>query len=255
MRVWKRVVVGALLAALVGAAAVRCEASLQALLTGWGKAWELGALFFPPKWSESGEMVRAAGETLMMALTGTLLGAVAAIGAALAASSNLVPGPVRMTVRVLMGIERSLPEILTVLFLVAAFGIGPLAGVLGLAVASVGMLGKLLADAVEETEPTLLEAVRATGASWSQVVRYAVLPEVLPALLGNTLFRFEVNVRNSVILGAVGAGGIGQEIFHSMGMLEYDRATLAVIASFALVLSAERLSEFLRSRLLREGAA
>jgi len=151
--------------------------------------------------------------------------------------------------------ERALPEVISLLFLVVAFGLGPFAGILALALGSTGMLGKLLADAIEEVDPRIQESVEAAGATHWQMIRYALVPELLPSILGNTLFRFDVNVRSSVVLGAVGAGGVGQEIHRSMGMLQYDRATLAVLCSLVLIFGSERLSDFLRGRLLRQGVS
>ncbi len=209
---------------------------------------------FPPLWSAGDEIVTAALETIVLAAAATLLGALLCVPVALAASRNLAPGWLRLPVRVLLGVERALPEILTLLFFVVAFGLGLLAGILALAFASVGMLAKLLADSIEEIDPRVREGLDATGATLWQTIRYAILPQIFPALIASVLFRFDVNMRSSVILGAVGAGGIGKEIFRSMGMLQYNRATLAVMASLLLVLAAERVSDALRKRWLTETA-
>jgi phosphonate transport system permease protein len=123
-----------------------------------------------------------------------------------------------------------------------------------LVIGSIGMLGKLVGDAIEEIDSRTVESVACVGASSAQVIRYAVLPQVLPSLVANSMFRFEVNIRASVLLGAVGAGGIGYELTTAMSQVEYSKATSAAIVSFALVLAAERVSDFLRSRLLSHGA-
>ena len=149
--------------------------------------------------------------------------------------------------------ERALPEIIMLLLLVAALGVGPFPGVMALAIGSIGMLGKLLADAIEEIDPRVLESVESVGATRWQVIRHAVLPEVMPALLANSIFRFEVNIRASVLLGAVGAGGIGFELNKAMNMLEYERVSVAILVTLALVFTAERGSDFLRRRVLDGG--
>ncbi len=253
-RALRRLMALVVLAALVVPAAITCEISVSLLGKGWGKSGEFIRDFFPPLWSAMDEMAEAAAVTLLLAAAATLLGVLFSFPVGLAAARNVVPGWLRLSVRVLVGIERALPEVLSLLFLVVAFGLGPFAGIIALAIGSVGMLGKLLADAIEEVDPRVQESVEATGATRWQMIRYALIPELLPAILGNALFRFDVNVRSSIVLGAVGAGGVGQEIHRSMGMLQYDRATLAVLCSLALILASERLSDYLRGQLLRGGA-
>jgi len=233
--------------------AFRCNVSPSDFARGIGKALPLLAMFYPPEWSAFARMVRPIGITLELALVGTVLGTCLSVPFALAASSNVAPSWLRWTSRSLIAFERGLPEIVTLLLCVVAFGLGPLPGVIALSIGSIGMLAKLLADAIEEIEPHVLESVRATGATGWQVIRYAVLPEVFPSLLANCLFRFEVNVRASVLLGAVGAGGIGYELNVAMESLEYPRATVAVLASFLLVFFSERFSDFLRARILAGG--
>ena len=115
------------------------------------------------------------------------------------------------------------------------------------------MLAKLLADAVEEIEPSMLEAVAATGATRSQVIRYAVIPQVLPALLSNALFRFEFNVRQGIILGAVGAGGIGYVMSSAMNSLDFQKASMATLLTLGLVFCSERISDRLRARIFQGG--
>jgi phosphonate transport system permease protein len=115
------------------------------------------------------------------------------------------------------------------------------------------MLAKLLADAIEEIEPQMLEAVEVTGATRSQMIRYAVIPQILPSLLANGLFRFEVNVRAGVILGAIGAGGIGYVMSTSMRSMDYQRASMATLLTLVLVFGSERISDFFRGRILGGG--
>lgn len=245
----RRMAMLAALALLTALAAWKCEITPELFTKGFGRFGEFSSEFFPPMWEAWREIVDAVGLTLVLAAAATLLGFLFCFPVALAGAHNIAPPWLREPVRMLIRMERALPEILALLFFVRAFGIGPFAGVIALAGSSIGSLGKLLADAIEEADPLVLESVTATGATRWQMIRYAVIPEVFPALASNTIFRFDQNVRSTVVLGAVGAGGVGAEIFRSMGMLLYSRATLAVLGSLLLIFASERLSTWLRARL------
>jgi phosphonate transport system permease protein len=241
------------LVALIVLASRVCGVNLVTFTEGIGKGLILLKLFVPPAWSEFPDMLQPIGATVVMALSATVLGTLLSVPCALAASSNVAPGWLRSTMRFLIGFERGLPEIVLLLFAVAALGLGALPGLIALSISSVGMLAKLLADAMEEIEPQLLESIAVTGATHAQVIRYAVIPQILPSLFANALFRFEVNVRASVLLGAVGAGGIGYELSIAMASLEYQRATMAILSSLVLVIASERTSDFFRARILSGG--
>jgi phosphonate transport system permease protein len=210
-------------------------------------------MFFPPDWSAFREMLQPLAVTMVMAIIATILGVLLSLPCALAASSNLAPAPLRLMMRGFIALERGLPEIIQLLLLVAVFGLGVIPGLVALSLSSIGMLAKLLADAIEEIEPHMLEAVAGTGATSSQVIRYAVIPQILPALFANGLFRFEFNVRAGVILGAVGAGGIGYEMSTSMRSMDYQRASMAALMTLLLVFLSERISDFFRARILGGG--
>jgi phosphonate transport system permease protein len=239
----------------VAVAAWRCNVSIADLARGIGKGLEMRSFFFPPDWTSVPRMIVPALQTVLIAAVATPIGAALSIVCGLAGARNIAPPWLRLTTRSLIALERGIPEIVITLILVAAFGIGPLAGVATLAIASIGMLGKLLGDAIEEIDPRTVESVACVGATRAQLIRYAVLPQVLPSLVANSLFRFDVNIRSSVLLGAVGAGGIGYELTVAMEQFEYSKATVAVVLSLLLVFAAERCSDYLRSRLLGgEGA-
>lgn len=241
------------LGALIWGAAVLCKVDVGAFLPGLAKGSEVLRFFFPPEWSALREMVTPALTTVLLAAVATPLGVLLSVFFGLAGARNLAPAWLRSPARVLIGVERALPEIIVLLLLVAALGVGPFAGVIALAIGSVGMLGKLFADAIEEIDAKVIESVESVGATRWQVIRHAVLPEVMPALLANSIFRFEVNLRASVLLGAVGAGGIGFELQKAMALLEYERAMMAVLVTLLLVFGAERVSDFLRKRVLDGG--
>jgi len=244
---------GAVLAVVVAFAARRCEVNGADLIKGLGKGVDLFRLFFPPDWDAFPRMLAPAMMTVLVAAVATPIGAVCSIAVGLASARNVAPPWMRLTMRSLIALERGVPEIVTLLVLVAAFGMGPFAGVIALVIGSVGMLGKLVADAVEEIDARTVESVACVGATRAQLIRYAVLPEVMPSLLANTMFRFEVNISASVLLGAIGAGGIGYELTLSMNQLEYHKATVAACVALLLVFVAERASDALRSKTLAGG--
>jgi len=238
------------LTVLVLFAAWECEVSLADLVNGLRKGLSMLDLFFPPDWQAFARMVQPALATVAVAALATPIGAVCAVIVGLAGASNISPFWLRLTTRSLIAVERGIPEIVLLLVLVAAFGMGAFAGVIALVIASIGMLGKLVADAIEEVDAKTVDSVECVGATRAQIIRYAILPQVFPSLVANTMFRFEVNIRSSVLLGAVGAGGIGYELTTAINQLEYRKATVAAIVSLTLVFLAERGSDALRSRIV-----
>ena len=251
---WQQTATAIALVLLIGFASHMCEVQWKSLLLGVHKGLPIVGMFFPPAWSGAAGMLQPLGVTAVMALTATILGMCLSLPCALAASSNLAPAPLRLLMRLFIGLERGLPEIVQLLLLVAIFGLGPVPGLVALSLSSIGMLAKLLADAIEEIEPAMLESVASIGATRSQVIRYGVIPQVLPALLSNGLFRFEFNVRQGVILGAVGAGGIGYVMSSSMNSLDYQRASMATLMTLGLVFLSERVSDLLRGRIFKGGS-
>ncbi|MBX9921522.1 MAG: ABC transporter permease subunit, partial [Mycolicibacterium frederiksbergense] len=145
---------------------------------------------------------------------------------------------------------RAVPELILAVVFVAALGLGPIAGTCALAIGSVGFLAKLVADAVEEIDPGPMEAVRSVGGGWWKTLFSAVIPQSMPALVGSSLYLFDVNIRTSTVLGIVGAGGVGFLLFESIRTLNFDVAGAIVIIIFVIVYSIERLSGWIRSRLV-----
>lgn len=241
---------GAVLFLLTALALWRVDANVADLASGITKGVSIFRLFLPPAWSAFPSMIQPALVTVLLALTATPIGAACALAFGLAAARNVAPPWLRASARTAMAFERGLPEIVILLILVAAFGLGPFAGIIALVIGSVGMLGKLVGDAIEEIDPGTVDSVACVGATHAQMIRFVVLPEILPALLANMMFRFEVNIRASVLLGAVGAGGIGYELTLAMNQLEYGKATVAAFISFVLVFVSERASNLIRSRVL-----
>jgi phosphonate transport system permease protein len=178
------------------------------------------------------------GDTLLMAYVGTLLGATGGFLAGLLAAANITPGaPLRWAVKRLAEVCRTVPEIVFALVFVIAFGLGPLPGVLAIAIHTFGALGKQFSEIVENIDLKPVEGATAAGASWPAMARFAVVPQVLPGFLGYTLLRFEMNVRGAAVLGFVGAGGIGQDLVEAVRKFYYnDVAALLVLIILTVVL-------------------
>ena len=231
---------------LIGVSSYQAEVNLVELIRELPEGASKLAEFWPPDWSALPELIEPALVTLLMALIPLPIGLILAVPLALAAANNLSPNWVRLPVRIYITLQRNLPEFILVLLLVRAFGLGPLPGIVALVFGSLGMLGKLVADAIEEIDKSILDNVAITGANWFQTVRYAVIPCVLPNIIANTIFRFEINMRQAGLLGAVGAGGLGWELSYSLNLLEYERVTMTFLVLLGLIAGAELISDRLR---------
>ena len=188
-------------------------------------------------------------ETSQMAALGTLAGALAAVFLAFPAARNLAPTPwlYHLARRGLEAV-RTVPEIVYALIFVWAFGVGPLAGILAIALHTAGALGKLFAEVIENAEMNPWEGLRASGANWAQSCRYAILPQVLPNLISYILLRFEINVRGASVIGFVGAGGIGQELYLVIAQNYYEEISAIVVLIILTVFLIDLASEKLRHR-------
>jgi phosphonate transport system permease protein len=185
-------------------------------------------------------------ETSQMAALATLGGAVVATLLCFPAAANLAPTrAVHFAFRRVLELFRSVPDIVYALILVWTFGVGPLAGILAIALHTVGALGKLFAEVVENADMRPWEAVRAAGGTWAHGVRFAILPQVLPNFLSYVLLRFEINVRGATVIGFVGAGGIGQELYTVISFNYYQEIgaiiVLIILAVSLIDLTSERL--------------
>jgi phosphonate transport system permease protein len=190
-------------------------------------------------------------DTVVMAFLGTLLGAAGGFLLSFPASRNLVAGRwLYFATRRLLELARAVPELVYALIFVFAFGLGPLPGVLAIAVHTFGALGKLFAEANENVDSRPIEGVRAAGGNWFQVMRYAVVPQVLPNFASYALLRFEINVRSAAILGFVGAGGIGIELYTVIRQFIYTDISALVLLIVATVALIDMACERLRHQLI-----
>ena len=191
-------------------------------------------------------------ETFMISLLGTLLGVIICIPATWFGALNITPfKPITYPLgRFLMTISRSIHEIVWALFFVAVFGLGALPGILAIAVRSVGFIAKMSAEAIEDIQLGPLDAIRATGANRFQVLLFAILPQVLPQVMGVILFEWEINIRRSAILGLVGAGGLGLVFFRQMNTFNYHGVTTVIIAILGIIIIGEIVSHYTRKRMI-----
>ena len=219
----------------------------QGLERGW--AFVQGFLQ-PDFFSRSDDIWIGFKESITMTITSTALGVLLSIPIAVGAARNLAPTWVLLLCRSIIAISRTLNEIIVAIFLVAMFGFGPFAGFLTLTFATIGFMAKLLAEDMEEIQASQLEALRSTGAGYLQILDFAILSQVLPRLIGLSLYRLDINFRESAVIGIVGAGGIGATLNTAMDRYEFDSAAAIILIIIVIVMLTEYLSGWLRRKML-----
>jgi phosphonate transport system permease protein len=247
-----RFVFSGLLVVTTLASLVVLEINPLSLLTWVGPSIEVFTRMIPPNFDALGaDLWEAAVQTVAIGVVSTAIGVVLSIPVGIVAARNVTPHQaVYWVARGWILVVRAVPELILAVVFVAALGLGPIAGTCALAIASIGFLAKLVADAVEEIDRGPLEAVQAVGGGWWKTLFAAVIPQAMPAIVGSSLYMLDVNVRTSTILGIVGAGGIGYLLFESIRTLNFDVAGAIVLVIFVIVYAIERLSGWIRSRLV-----
>jgi len=226
------------------------QARPQDLVTGVHGMADIIRRSMPPDFAQFPSTLWPTLETVDIALFGTIVGIAIAAPLAMLAAANMTPSrPLYYAARAAIGFARAVPDLVWALLFVTAVGLGPFPGGLALGVHSVGMLGRLFAETIEHMEMAPVHALEAAGARRIQVFTHGILPSLLPALLGISLYRLDENIRSSLVLGFVGAGGIGFELLTAMNLFQYREVSLLLIIIFIIVLGAERLSARLRQRL------
>ncbi len=226
--------------------------------TDWERMGSLGEVlasagrFFGIDFSLIPNLFEPAIETFMISCLGTLLGVIICVPAIWFGALNITPfKPITYPLgRFMMTISRSIHEIVWALFFVAVLGLGALPGIFAIAVRSVGFIAKMSAEAIEDIELGPLDAIRATGANRFQVLLFAILPQVLPQVIGVVLFEWEINIRRSAILGLVGAGGLGLVFFRQMNTYNYHGVTTVILAILGIIIIGEIVSHFTRKRMI-----
>ncbi|WP_108485376.1 phosphonate ABC transporter, permease protein PhnE [Oceaniglobus ichthyenteri] len=212
-----------------------------------GKQFVL-AFTSPDFTTRSGDIYAGMVESIVMTVTSSVVGIAISIPIALGAARNIAPLPIYLICRAIIAVSRALQEIIVAILLVAIFGFGPLAGFLTLSFATIGFLAKLLAEDIESMDKVQAEAIRASGAKWLQWVNYGIQPQVMPRLIGLSIYRFDINFRESAILGLVGAGGIGATLNTAFDRYEYDTAAAILLIIIVIVMALEYLSGIIRAR-------
>lgn len=226
------------------------QVDLARLVTGLPKLGHWIAQAWPPKLEELPLFLQRMAETVAMAAIGTTAATLLAIPMAVLASRNITPFPkLYLPTRWFLNALRGIDSFVFALLFVAAVGLGPFAGVIGIALHTWGSAAKFFADHIENAQMGPLEAVRTTGAGRYTAILYALLPDVLPVLLSTTLFWWEFNVRASTVLGVVGAGGIGLELKNSMDLLDFARLFTIIALILIVVTLLDQFSGWLRKRL------
>lgn len=225
------------------------------IMQGLGRLGQVFSFMFPPyiwtEWSEFSEILNGLGETLAMAFMGTLLGAAFAFPLAFVGAKTINRmNWLRLGFRRGFDVIRSFETLILALIFIRAFGLGPLSGVLAIAVAEIGVFAKLYSEAIENASNKPVEGVVASGGSGTQAIRYAILPQVFPVLLSITLYNFESNVRSGTILGIVGAGGIGFLLSDRIQAYMWDQAWSIIFLIIAMVYLIDWLSGLIRARFI-----
>lgn len=236
---------------LFGWSAISVDLKWSRLLTAPADMWRLfGVMFGDLPWGDLDKMTGLMWDSIAMAWIGTLIAALFAIPLSFLAAENLVGRPIAWVVRQIFNVLRAVPEIILALLFIPVFGLTPMAGVLAIGVGSIGSLGKLFYEIIENISPGPIEAADAVGASAVQRLRWGVLPQVAPELTSFLLYRFEINIRASSVLGVVGAGGIGGTLGDSFRFKAYGAAGLALIVVIVGTIAVDTISGAIRKRIV-----
>jgi phosphonate transport system permease protein len=216
------------------------------------QAADLAVRMVPPDWGFIGKLWRPLWDTINMATLGTAIGVVLGVPVAYCAARNTTPSValVRPAALFIIVSSRSINSLIWALMLVTIIGPGVLAGILAIGLRSIGFCAKLLYEAIEEIDESQVEAVRATGASDAQITAYGIVPQILPAFAGISVFRWDINIRESTVLGLVGAGGIGLPLNSAITTLAWTKVSLILLIIIATVIASEWVSAKVRHTII-----
>ena len=233
------------LALAIGSLEINWGRVAEGLERGWRFVSAFARPNFTGRW---GEISAGILESLAMTVTATAIGVALAVPVGLGAARNLAPAPVYFFCRGLIALSRTFQEVIIAILFVKMFGFGPLAGMVTLVVGTIGFNAKLLAEDIESADPAAMEAIRATGGSWGQVITYGVQPQVMPRFIGLAAYRLDINFRESSVIGIVGAGGIGATLNTSFDRYEFETAAAILLVIIVIVMLAEYSSGHIRRR-------
>lgn len=248
----KRVTRVAILALAIGTVIVSwrwLSMDLQYLASAPAEMYDLFTRMYPPDLGYTTEIVAPLIETIHIAVVGTIIAVVLSAPVAFLAAKNTTPNRVTYWLgKVIVTVSRSVHTIIWALIFVVMFGPGAFAGMIAIAIRSIGFVGKLLGEEIEEIDFAQVEAITATGANSVQTLVYGILPQIKPALIGVSIYRWDINVRNATILGFVGAGGIGVQLFEMIDSFQWAAVTTILIAILLVVLVSEAVSAYARRK-------
>ena len=211
------------------------------------QAADIGVRMVPPKWSYMSKLIKPVWDTINIATIGTMIAIIIAVPVAFLAARNTTPHRIfRVVALFIIVSSRSVNSLIWALMLVFILGPGIVAGTIAIGLRSIGFCAKLLYEAIEEIDHSQVEAVEATGAKSSQKILYGIIPQVLPTIAGVAVYRWDINIRESTILGLVGAGGIGLQLNGSINTLAWTQVSVILIVIFITVLISEWVSAKIR---------
>ena len=232
-------------------AAAGLEISPDRILQAPGQVWTLVQGLFPPDFSDSGRILTKLLESIYIAWIGTVIGAIFSFPLGFMAATNVSPRWLAVPIRAILSGIRAFPELILAVILIVPFGLGAFTGALAIGIHSIGTLGKLSSEVIEGTDAGPREAVASAGGTLAEEMRFAITPQAMPTIVAYWLYRFEINIRASAVLGLVGAGGIGAEIVAQLQRRgDWPKAGAALIATIVVVLIVDTISSALRRRII-----
>lgn len=243
-----------ILIAVVVWAVKGAEVSLTNIATGIPNIIDYLKSMIPPDSSILTKLGQPLAETFQIAITAIVFAAIIALPFSFIAARNIMPnGIIYQIARTILNILRGIPPLLYALLFVSMVGLGPFAGVLALTCHCIGTLGRYFSEAIENINPEIINAAKATGSNKIQIIAHAVIPELKALIAGYILYYFEYNVRTGTILGMVGAGGIGLQLMTSIHLFRYGEVATIMLVIIAIITMMDRLSTILRTRIIRGG--
>ena len=231
----------------------RLDFTWARFVTGLGNGARFIGRMIPPNIAQPDSLLKGLTESLEIAILASVLGILIALPIGLFASRNLMPVWVSWPARAIIALARSFHPVIVAILFVKAVGFGAMAGILALVVASVGFIGKLFAEAIEEISLKQVEAVRATGAPFMSLISYGVLPQVFSRFIGFATYQLDSNLRNSTMVGIVGAGGIGGTLFAAFQRFDYDFVCAILLCIIGMIMVGEVLATWVRGVFLERG--
>jgi len=232
-------------------AAIGLEISIERVVSAPAEIWILLTGMFPPDFDDSGRIVSKLLESIYIAWIGTVMGAIFSFPLSFMAATNVAPRWISIPTRAILSAIRAFPELILAVILIVPFGLGAFTGALAIGLHSIGTLGKLSSEVIEGVDDGPIEAIGSAGGTLPLQMRYGIVPQAMPNIVAYWLYRFEINIRASAVLGLVGAGGIGAEIVARLQFrADWPKAGAALIATIVVVLMIDAASSSIRRRII-----